>query len=126
MWRILNALVRILLPYLLILVALALRDLDILLRRPAPLRLRDLVLLLLGSWSLTGEGCRGLELPPSADRRLDRLLVRLRLSSSKNKGIESSVADPDPNPDPPDPSVFGPPGSGSGSITHGYGSTSGS
>jgi hypothetical protein len=41
-----------LLPYLLILVALALRDLDILLRQSAPLRLRDLLLLMLESWSL--------------------------------------------------------------------------
>jgi hypothetical protein len=41
-----------------------------------------------------------------------------------------SVADPDPNPDldpnpdpdPPDPHVFGPPGSGSGTISQRYGS----
>ncbi len=37
-----------------------------------------------------------------------------------------SVADPDPDPDPTDPRVFGPPGSGSGSISHRYGSRSGS
>jgi hypothetical protein len=34
----------------------------------------------------------------------------------------NSVADP--NPDPPDPHVFGPPGSGSGSISQSYGSGS--
>jgi hypothetical protein len=38
----------------------------------------------------------------------------------------SSAVDPDPNPDPPDPHVFGPPGSGSGSISERYGSESGS
>ncbi len=40
----------------------------------------------------------------------------------------SSIADPDLNPDsdPPDPHVFGPPGSGSGSIRQRYGSGSGS
>ncbi len=40
----------------------------------------------------------------------------------------TGVADPDPNPDPdpPDPSVFGPPGSGSESISQRYGSGSGS
>ncbi len=32
-----------------------------------------------------------------------------------------SVADPDPIPDPPNPRVFGPPGSGSGSISQRYG-----
>jgi hypothetical protein len=37
-----------------------------------------------------------------------------------------SVADSDPNPDPPDPHVFGPPGSGSGSISQRYESGSGS
>ncbi len=37
-----------------------------------------------------------------------------------------SVADPDPNPDPSDPYVFGPPGSGSGSISQRYGSGYGS
>jgi hypothetical protein len=36
--------------------------------------------------------------------------------------IKTSVADP--NPDPPDPRVFGPPGSGSGSISKRYGSGS--
>jgi hypothetical protein len=42
--------------------------------------------------------------------------------------VQCSVADPDPNldPDPPDPLVFGPPGSGSGSISQRYGSGSGS
>jgi hypothetical protein len=42
--------------------------------------------------------------------------------------IRSSVADPDPNPgpDPPDQNVFGPPESGSGSISQRYGSGSGS
>jgi hypothetical protein len=40
--------------------------------------------------------------------------------------VSDSVADPDPNPDPPDPRVFGPPGSGSGSISQRYGSGSGS
>ncbi len=35
-----------------------------------------------------------------------------------------SVVDPDP--EPPDPRVFGPPGSGSGSISQRYGSESGS
>jgi hypothetical protein len=42
---------------------------------------------------------------------------------------DTSVANPDPNPDPdppdsdpPDPHVFGPPGSGSGSISQRYGS----
>jgi hypothetical protein len=35
-----------------------------------------------------------------------------------------SVVDPDPNPDPLDPRVFGPPGSGSGSISQRYGSGS--
>jgi hypothetical protein len=39
-----------------------------------------------------------------------------------NLKLESSVADPDP----PDPHVFGPPGSGSGSISQKYGSGSGS
>jgi hypothetical protein len=39
--------------------------------------------------------------------------------------IISSVADPDPDPDPPDQHVFGPPGSGSGSISQRYGSGSG-
>ncbi len=36
----------------------------------------------------------------------------------------TSAADPDPNPDPdpPDPYVFGPPGSGSKSISQRYGS----
>ncbi len=38
----------------------------------------------------------------------------------------SSVTDPDQNPDPSDPYVFGPPGSGSGSISQRYGSGSGS
>jgi hypothetical protein len=42
--------------------------------------------------------------------------------------MHTSVADPDPNPDPypdpPDPHVFGPPGSGSGSISQRYGSES--
>jgi hypothetical protein len=33
----------------------------------------------------------------------------------------TSVADPDPNQDPSDPHVFGPPGSGSGSISQRYG-----
>ncbi len=44
--------------------------------------------------------------------------------SDASAGI--SVADPDPNPDPdlPDPHVFGPPGSGSWSISHKYGSGS--
>ncbi len=37
----------------------------------------------------------------------------------------TSVADPDPNPDPPDPRVFGPPGSGAGSISQKYGCGSG-
>ncbi len=40
--------------------------------------------------------------------------------------VDISVVDPDPNPDPnpdpPDPHVFGPPGSGSGSISQRYGS----
>jgi hypothetical protein len=36
--------------------------------------------------------------------------------------VPDSVADPDP--DPPDPHVFGPPGSGSGSISQRYGSGS--
>ncbi len=40
--------------------------------------------------------------------------------------LHTSVADPDPNPDPSDPYVFGPPGSGSGSISQRYGSGSGS
>ncbi len=42
--------------------------------------------------------------------------------------VQCSVADPDPNldPDPPDPLVFGPPGSGSGSISQRYRSGSGS
>jgi hypothetical protein len=39
--------------------------------------------------------------------------------------VSDSVADPDPR-DPPDPRVFGPPGSGSGSISQRYGSGSGS
>jgi hypothetical protein len=37
----------------------------------------------------------------------------------------TSVADLDPNPDSSDPRVFGPPGSGSGSISQRYGSGSG-
>ncbi len=40
--------------------------------------------------------------------------------------VRDSVADPDPNLYPPDPHVFGPPGSGSGSISQRYGSGSGS
>ncbi len=43
--------------------------------------------------------------------------------------VRGSVADPDPNPDPLDPGVprvFGPPGSGSGSISQRYGTGSGS
>jgi hypothetical protein len=38
----------------------------------------------------------------------------------------TSIADPEPNPDPLDPHVFGPPESGSGSISQRYGSGSGS
>ncbi len=46
----------------------------------------------------------------------------------RNSTVATSVADPDPNPDLdlPDPHVFGPPGSGSGSISLRYGSRSGS
>jgi hypothetical protein len=40
--------------------------------------------------------------------------------------LSSSVADPDSDPDPSDPYVFGPPGSGTESITQRYGSGSGS
>ncbi len=41
-----------------------------------------------------------------------------------DRHVLCSVADPDPNPDPPDPHVFGPPGSGPGSISQRYGSGS--
>ncbi len=42
------------------------------------------------------------------------------LGHSSRSGVpRTSVADPDP--DPPDPHVFGPPGSGSGSISQRYG-----
>ncbi len=37
---------------------------------------------------------------------------------AKDPILVSSVADPDSNPDPSDPYVFGPPGSGSGSLYH--------
>jgi hypothetical protein len=40
--------------------------------------------------------------------------------------FQTSVADPDPNPDPLDPYGFGPPGSGTGSVSQKYGSESGS
>ncbi len=40
------------------------------------------------------------------------------------RALATSVTDPDPNPDLPDPHVFGPPGSGSGSISQRYGSGS--
>ncbi len=43
-----------------------------------------------------------------------------------NLKLESSVADPNLDSDPPDPHVFGPPGSGYGSISQRYGSGSGS
>ncbi len=46
------------------------------------------------------------------------------LSLIKGQKDLSSVADPDLNPDPPDPHVFGPPRSGSGSISQRYGSES--
>jgi hypothetical protein len=34
--------------------------------------------------------------------------------------VVGSVADPNSDPDPPDPHDFGPPGSGSGAISHRY------
>ncbi len=54
--------------------------------------------------------------------------VRIRIGSVFRKSLDSSVADLDLNPDPdlPDSRVFGPPRSGSGSISHRYGSGSGS
>ncbi len=45
-------------------------------------------------------------------------------NTSKKKNLRS-VVDPDPYPD-QDPYVFGPPGSASGSVSHKYGSSSGS
>ena len=42
----------------------------------------------------------------------------VRYGSGSESGFVPSVADP--NPDPPDPRVFGPPGSGSGSISQRY------
>ncbi len=43
-----------------------------------------------------------------------------------NLGLVSSIADPDTNPDPSDLYVYGPPGSGSGSICHSHVSRPGS
>ncbi len=51
---------------------------------------------------------------------------KIRQNRPERVNLLTSVADPDPNPDPSDPSVFGPPGSGSGSISQRYGSRSGS
>ncbi len=52
------------------------------------------------------------------DREAAVLPTRLRLPASSHPPL-TSVADPDPN---SDPHVFGPPGSGSGSISQRYGS----
>jgi hypothetical protein len=46
--------------------------------------------------------------------------LEVRVWGAQFGRLESSVADPDPNPS--DPYVFGPPGSGSGSIIQRYGS----
>jgi hypothetical protein len=43
-------------------------------------------------------------------------------SLAGHRSVQSSVADLVPNPDPSDPYVFGPPGSGSRSISQRYGS----
>ncbi len=50
--------------------------------------------------------------------------VRPRDVSGGHRRPPGSVADPEPNSDLPDPHVFGPPGSGSGSISQKYGSGS--
>ncbi len=47
------------------------------------------------------------------------------LTHSRRKQSLGLISVPDPNRDPPDPHVFGPPGSGSGSISQRYGSGSG-
>ncbi len=50
-----------------------------------------------------------------------RILGRVRAYSVMHTAL-TSAADPDPNPDPSDPHAFGPPGSGSGSISQRYAS----
>ncbi len=47
--------------------------------------------------------------------------ITIRLICLKRQEFSSSVGDPDPE---PDPQVYGPPGSGSGSINQRYGSGS--
>jgi hypothetical protein len=62
-------------------------------------------------------------------RKYNKIYFILRLLTRicwKGIGLKSNFLDPDPNPDPSDPHVFGPPGSGSGSISQRYGSVSGS
>jgi hypothetical protein len=56
--------------------------------------------------------------------RQARAYTRAFFSTSRHRW--PVFADPDPDPDPSDPHVFGPPGSGSGSISQRYGSGSGS
>ena len=47
-----------------------------------------------------------------------------RLRELGHTTLEAVLRIPNPDPDPPDPCVFGPPGSGSGSISQWYGSGS--
>ncbi len=64
---------------------------------------------------------------PDCITDIRRIQVRnFAFSSIKRFIVLFSVADPNPDLDPPDPHVFGPPGSGSGSISQRYGSRSGS
>jgi hypothetical protein len=58
----------------------------------------------------------------------DRFKVNIfklgRAAKRRFPTLSRSVPDPNPDPDPPDPHVFGPPGTGSGSISQRYGSGS--
>ncbi len=50
--------------------------------------------------------------------------IHKKIKRKVGKQVKCSVADPNQDPDPPDPHVFGPPGSGSRSISKRYGSGS--